>query len=230
MSRTKKKPNYNPENIMKELLNEVSVLYVDSEECLSIRQLADEFGMTPLKIRKLLITAGVFSSDVCDQVLELFRSGKSVPEIQRITGLSRASVHSYLPYSKVVYNAEEISLNAERIRLYRERKESIHRCRKRLKESCDTDRLVEELWNVITIFEKYPFYTMRGFRFTYQVKGNEMFVSRKEKSITRPSVILAMKKAIELQYKVKGPKQLETFGASYLNPIFMKIGIIEREK
>ena len=40
MSRTKKKPNYNPENIMKELLNEVSVLYVDSEECLSIRQLA----------------------------------------------------------------------------------------------------------------------------------------------------------------------------------------------
>ena len=60
MSRTKKKPNYNPENIMKELLNEVSVLYVDSEECLSIRQLADEFGMTPLKIRKLLITAGVF--------------------------------------------------------------------------------------------------------------------------------------------------------------------------
>ena len=159
MARTKKKPNYNPENIMKELLNEVSALYVESEECLSIRQLADEFGMTPLKIRKLLITAGVFSSDVCDQVLDLFRSGKSVPEIQKITGLSRASVHSYLPYSKVIYNAEEISLNAERIRLYRERKEAIKKFRKHLEESGDADKLVEELWNVITIFEKYPFYS-----------------------------------------------------------------------
>lgn len=66
MARTKKKPNYNPEEIMKELLNEVSTLYVESGESLSIRQLADEFGMTPLKIRKLLITAGVFSSDICD--------------------------------------------------------------------------------------------------------------------------------------------------------------------
>lgn len=66
MARTKKKPNYNPKEIMKELLNEVSTLYVESGESLSIRQLADEFGMTPLKIRKLLITAGVFSSDICD--------------------------------------------------------------------------------------------------------------------------------------------------------------------
>lgn len=230
MARTKKKPNYNPETIMKELLNEVSALYVESGENLSVRRLADEFGMTPLKIRKILITAGVFSSDICDQVLELSKSGKSISDIQRITGLSRASVHSYLPYSKVIYNAEEISLNAERIRLYRDRKEAIHKFRKHLKESGDTDKLGEELWKVITIFEKYPFYTMKGFQFTYQVKGNEMFVSRKEKSITRSSVILAMKRAIELQNQVKGPKQLETFGASYLYPIFVKIGLIEGER
>lgn len=95
MARPKKKPQYKSETIMKELLAAVVELYLDSGENVSIRQIADEFGMTPLKIRKLLITAGVFSSDVCDQVLGLFRSGKSVPEIQRITGLSRASVHSY---------------------------------------------------------------------------------------------------------------------------------------
>ena len=88
MARPKKKPQYNSETIMKELIAAVVELYLDSGENVSIRQIADEFGMTPLKIRKILITAGVFSSDVCDQVLELFRSGKSVPEIQRITGLS----------------------------------------------------------------------------------------------------------------------------------------------
>lgn len=108
MARLKKKPNYNSDTIMQELINEVSKLYIELGDNASIRQIADEFGMTPLKIRKLLITAGVFSSDVCDQVLELYRSGKSVPEIQRITGLSRASVHSYLPYSKIIYSAEEI--------------------------------------------------------------------------------------------------------------------------
>lgn len=231
MPRPRKKPNYNPEIMMKELVAEVVELYTTSEKEVSIRQIADEFDMTPLKIRKLLITAGVFSSDICDQVLELSKSGKSILEIQKITGLSRASVHSYLPYSKIVYNAEEMSVNAERIRLYRGRKEAVHNFRKHMKESGGvTDILVEELWKVIAVFEKYPFYTMKGFRFTYHVNGNEIFVSRKEKSITRSSVILAMKKAIELQNQVKGPKQLETFGASYLYPIFVKIGLIESER
>lgn len=231
MPRPRKKPNYNPEIVMKELVAEVVELYATSEKEVSIRQIADEFDMTPLKIRKLLITAGVFSSDICDQVLELSKSGKSVLEIQKITGLSRASVHSYLPYSKIVYNAVDMSVNAERIRLYRGRKEAVHNFRKHMKESGGvTDILVEELWKVIAVFEKYPFYTMKGFRFTYHVKGNEIFVSRKEKSITRSSVILAMKKAIELQNQVKGPKQLETFGASYLYPIFVKIGLIESER
>lgn len=227
MARPKKKPDYNPKTIMQELMNEVSELYNESEEKVSIRQIADEFDMTPLKIRKLLITAGVFSSDICNQVLELSKSGKSISDIQRITGLSRASVHSYLPYSKIIYNAEEMSLNAERIKLHRERKAAVNDFRKHLKENNNTDKLIEELWAVIEVFEKYPFYTMKGFRFTYKVKGNEIFVSRKEKSITRSSVILAMTKAIELQYKVKGPKQLETFGASYLYPIFKKIGLID---
>lgn len=61
---------------------------------------------------------------------------------------------------------------------------------------------------------------MKGLRFTYQVKGYELLISRKEKSITKSTVLLAMKRTIELKNKVKGPKQLETFGASYLWSIF----------
>lgn len=162
MARLKKKPNYNSDTIMQELINEVSKLYFESGDNASIRQIANEFGMTPLKIRKLLITAGVFSSDVCDQVLGLFRSGKSVPEIQSITGLSRASVHSYLPYSKVIYNAKEISLNAERIRLYRERKSVVNSFREKIKECGNTDKLIEELWYILKLFENYPFHTLGG--------------------------------------------------------------------
>lgn len=59
-----------------------------------------------------------------------------------------------------------------------------------------------------------------------------MFISRKEKSVTRASVDIALKKALDLQKSVeiiKGPKMLKSFGASYLYPIFMKIGIIKNE-
>ena len=43
----------------------------------------------------------------------------------KLTGLSRASVHSYLPYTKGLYNAAEISLNAERCRTYKIRREQV---------------------------------------------------------------------------------------------------------
>lgn len=38
------------------------------------------------------------------------------------TGLSKSSVHSYLPYTKIIYNVDELSLYAERCRMYRKRK------------------------------------------------------------------------------------------------------------
>ena len=52
-----------------------------------------------------------------------------------------------------------------------------------------------------------------------------MFVSRKEKSVTRASILVAYKKAQELGC-VTGPTQLGVFGASYLYPVFLGLGII----
>ena len=56
-----------------------------------------------------------------------------------------------------------------------------------------------------------------------------MFVDRKEKSITRSTVMKAYAKVVELDGVVKGPKVLGTFGASYLYPIFVKMGLIKME-
>ena len=58
------------------------------------------------------------------------------------------------------------------------------------------------------------------------IKGNEMFVTRKDKSITRASVMMAFHKALELDRVVTGPKKLGTFGASYLYPVFCCLGVI----
>ena len=61
------------------------------------------------------------------------------------------------------------------------------------------------------------------------MKGNELFFSRKEKSVTRASVFIALETAIDLQQKevwITGPKLLRCFGASYLYPVFQRLGVI----
>lgn len=93
----------------------------------------------------------------------------------------------------------------------------------------DKEHLEELLWKTLTAFQSCPFYTVKNLEFVYEIRGNEMFVNRKDKSITRASVSLAFQKALELQKTegtVKGPKKLNCFGASYLYPVFMKLGII----
>ncbi len=87
------------------------------------------------------------------------------------------------------------------------------------------ERTPEALWEALLAFEGAVFYTAKGLEYSYTIRGNEMFVSRKEKSVTRASILVAYKKALELGC-VTGPKQLGVFGASYLYPVFQRLGII----
>lgn len=89
---------------------------------------------------------------------------------------------------------------------------------------------IDRLWDVMELFEDHPFYTMRNLEFTYVIKGNEMFVNRKEKSITKATVGITLRKALEFGRTVSGPKKLGTFGASYLYPIFLYLGIIRQDE
>ena len=87
----------------------------------------------------------------------------------------------------------------------------------------------ELIWNAVSAFQQEKFYTAKGLQFTYEVKGNEMFVDRKDKSITRATVCVAVETAMALRrtgIAISGPKNLGTFGASYLYPVFLKLGII----
>ncbi|MFR8033852.1 MAG: hypothetical protein ACLU6W_07495 [Lachnospiraceae bacterium] len=70
------------------------------------------------------------------------------------------------------------------------------------------------------------FLTAKGRKFTYTIKGGEMFVNRKSKSITQATVFMAFWKAMEFGGNVAGPKKLGTFDASYLYPVFVRIGVI----
>lgn len=85
------------------------------------------------------------------------------------------------------------------------------------------------LWNALEAFQNYPFLTAKKLEFSYVLKGYEMFVSRKDKSITKATVLLSFHNALSVQAltgRVAGPKKLGTFGASYLYPVFLFFGII----
>lgn len=87
-----------------------------------------------------------------------------------------------------------------------------------------------ELWPAISSLQGRTFLTAKGLPFSFTVRGNELFISRKDKSITRATVELAYRKAVALLTSgepVDGPKKLGTFGASYLYPLFIALEIIE---
>lgn len=234
MSRPKKKPNYNPDQVMQEFMAAVVDAfgsYDDRNQGGSafpgLNAVAAAFGITALKARKLLITAGAYSTALSRQVAELYTDGAKVDQIMKLTGLNRASVHSYLPYTKIPYNLEELSANAERIRLYRERKKKCEEFSANLS-TLSEDEQEDTLWSMLVYLQGCVFLTEKGLKFTYKIKGGEMFVNRKSKSITQATVFMAFHKAMELGV-VSGPKKLGTFGASYLYPIFIRLGVIRAD-
>lgn len=99
----------------------------------------------------------------------------------------------------------------------------------------DTSAYSEEenaLWMMLIDNQNKVFYTMKQLPFRYSIKGNELFVSRKGKSITRATVNRAYNRAKELmefEGKVAGSKKLGTFGASYLYSIFLNLGFIRND-
>ena len=123
--RPKKKPDYDREKEIDALQQKVIEPYDDrverSEEAPSIREIAQALDTTPLRVRKMLVTTGYYSTKLSRKVQALYEQGCTIQEIMDQTGLKRASVHGYLPYVRGNYNLPESTLNAERRRVYRKR-------------------------------------------------------------------------------------------------------------
>ena len=227
------KPGYSKERNLKEQMDAAVHLYNND---MSLQAIADELSLNPIKVRKLLITAGVYESDTAEGAQRTFNKYRETQDYKTALlstamtlQLSKASVTSYLPYEKGVYfpaeELEKISVGAERQR----------RCRavKLLKENpCE-----ETLWNCIVAFRGYKFKTMSGLPFTYQLKKGrgdkftkELWTDRREssKSLAWSSLLLAYKNIGSIGRIVDRPKALgDIRGISYIYGIFKRFGLIE---
>lgn len=172
--RKKSKPDYNPSAILQNQMDTAVALY-DKEEHPSLQIIADELDLNPIKVRKLLITAGVYKSDVADQVNRVFNKHRAsgllhteaIAATMRELNLSKASVTSYLPYEKGVYfpaetDSSNISVGAERIRRMRKRNKVL--------ETLLNEQSEEALWAAVIEFQGYKFRTYSGLVFSYGLK------------------------------------------------------------
>ena len=230
--RKKLKPEYDAGKNLKEQMDAAVALY-DSE--MSLQAIGDELGLNPIKVRKLLITAGVYESDVAEKVQDTFEEYRetqdyktSILSTAHTFNLSKASVTSYLPYQKGVYfpstaDKEKISVGAERQRRYR--------AMKRWRD----DPTEENFWCVVLAYAGIKFKTYSGLPFTYEVrKGRngeytkELWIDRREKSksLAWSSVLLALGNIKEKV--VERPKALgDIRGVTYIYGMFYRFGMID---
>lgn len=129
------KPNYDAAAILQEQIQAAVVLY---EEDKSLQTIADTLSLNPIKVRKLLITASVYESEIADVVNASFeeKQGMSYKEaleaVAAELNLSKASVTSYLPYKKGVYFREDFVIET-RSALWQRGFDECGRGRKQLK-------------------------------------------------------------------------------------------------
>ena len=231
--RKKLKPEYDARKNLKEQMDEAVALY--EEDC-SLRSIADMLTLNPMKVRKLLITAGVYESEVAEKVQATFEEYRetqdyktSILSTANALKLSKASVTSYLPYKKGVYfpstaDKEEISVGAERQRRYR----AVRKLR--------TEPTEEHLWEVVLLYTGVRFKTYSGLPFTYEIrKGRngqytkELWIDRREnsKSLAWSSVLLALGNIKKVGKVVERPKALgDIRGVTYIYGMFYRFGLI----
>ena len=229
--RKKLKPEYDAGKNLKEQMDAAVALY-NSE--ISLQAIADELGLNPIKVRKLLITAGVYESDVAvKNTFEEYRETQdyktAILSTAAVLKLSKASVTSYLPYEKGVYfpsaaDKEKISVGAERQRRYR----AVRKLR--------TEPTEEHLWEVVLLYAGVRFKTYSGLPFTYEIrKGRngqytkELWIDRREnsKSLAWSSVLLALGNIKKVGEVVERPKALgDIRGVTYIYGMFYRFGLI----
>ena len=105
------KPEYSAVKNLAQQMKAAAALYTDN---MRLQAISDALSLNSIKVRKLLITAGVYESDTAKLVRQTFHSFRetqnystAVTSTMSAWQLSRSSVTSYLPYEKGVYFPEE---------------------------------------------------------------------------------------------------------------------------
>ena len=105
-------------NISDELIDEIIQAYQATN---SILETARIIGVSTVKVRKVLITEGLWESDTSNKIGGLLKQGYSTEEVAKILCMSVKNVQAYMPYERGTYGGTQISGDAIRSGNYRNR-------------------------------------------------------------------------------------------------------------
>ena len=105
-------------NISDELIDEIIQSYQSTH---SILETAKIIGVSTVKVRKILITEGLWESDTSNKIGALLKQGYSTEEVAKILCMSVKNVQAYMPYERGTYGGTQISGDAIRSGNYRNR-------------------------------------------------------------------------------------------------------------
>ena len=104
--------------------NEIDELYqniIDEYQTIkSIAQIAKKLGTTQVRVQRVLITEGLWSSKRTKQIAELRQQGLSTEEIAEKLGKDVRTIQTFLPYSRGQYGKSD-STDAIKSKDYRDR-------------------------------------------------------------------------------------------------------------
>lgn len=87
----------------------------------SILKTAKATGASTVKVRKVLITEGLWESDTSIKIGALLKQGLTTEEIAKTLWMSIKNVQAYMPYERGLYGGDELSQEAVRADKYRNR-------------------------------------------------------------------------------------------------------------
>jgi len=73
----------------------------------SVKKVVENLKSNTIKVRRVLITEGLWESESSRSVGELYRQGKNVKEIAELLCMSEKNVQSYMPYTRGAYGGEK---------------------------------------------------------------------------------------------------------------------------
>ena len=93
-------------------------------ETKSVKETAARLGVSVVKVRRTLITAGLWSSRRSEAVRALLEQGLTLAEIADELHVTVKNVEAYAPYTQGSYGKEDTSQTAIRCKSYRDRKQN----------------------------------------------------------------------------------------------------------
>ena len=101
LARPKKNKETNTDDLILQLIEAITDTYLNPSENTAdkngrmyLNLLAEEFSVTPIKVRNLRISSGVYQTEISVRINELYKSGKTIKEIPFLILTKAVSIES----------------------------------------------------------------------------------------------------------------------------------------